>query len=248
MRILSKNDILKMYLNFAVATTVFVRVLVEPATATASTDVTGPERPSTAAATTSDGERRFALDDIGFFAFGGLFTASVGTVTLLRGRFTPAASTSIPRSSSSASGASTPAVCRVRRSFDRYSFGSGNVGRFVSLFADDDVEFHDLAVAHRPDGLFGVIFDDGGLVDEDILFRVVSVDEAVAGLDVEPLDGAGDFGGDDLFGLLVFDGAVLAGLFAVGLNDVLGRRAVVCGRCCAVLRVAHDGKMVRLTT
>ena len=77
------------------------------------------------------------------------------------------------------------------------------------------------------------------------------VDEAVATLDVEPLDSAGDFGGDDFFGLFVLNGAFFvfaAGLFAVGLNDVLDGRAVVCGRCCAVLRVAHDGKMVRLTT
>jgi len=88
-------------------------------------------------------------------------------------------------------------------------------------------------------------------VDEDILLCVVSVNEAVATLDVEPLDSSGDFGGDDFFGLFVLNGAFFvfaAGLFAVGLNDVLNGRAVVCGRCCAVLRVAHDGKMVRLTT
>ena len=81
--------------------------------------------------------------------------------------------------------------------------------------------------------------------------RALPVDEAVATLDVEPLDSAGDFGGDDFFGLFVLNGAFFvfaAGLFAVGLNDVLDGRAVVCGRCCAVLRVAHDGKMVRLTT
>jgi len=87
------------------------------------------------------------------------------------------------------------------------------------------------------------------LVDKDVLLRVISVDEAVAALDVEPFDGTGDFSGNDLLWLFVLDGAVFAaGLFAVGLNDVLVGRAVVSGRCCAVLRVAHDGKMVRLTT
>jgi len=86
-------------------------------------------------------------------------------------------------------------------------------------------------------------------VDKDIFLSVISVDESVAALDIEPFDGTGDFGGENFFGLFVLDGAVFAaGLFAVGLNDVLGGRAVVSGRCCAVLRVAHDGKMVRLTT
>jgi len=32
-------------------------------------------------------------------------------------------------------------------------------------------------------------------VHEDVLFGVVAVNEAVAALHVEPLDGAGDFGG-----------------------------------------------------
>lgn len=56
-------------------------------------------------------------------------------------------------------------------------------------------------------------------MDENVLFRVVAVDESVSAFDVEPFDGTGDFGGDQLFGFLffLFDAAVLAaGLVPVG--------------------------------
>ena len=162
------------YLNFAVAT-VFFRVLVESAASTSSTDVTGSKWSATTTAASTDGEGGLGLDDTPFFAFCGFFAASLFPVALLGGSFSPTSSSRISRSSTAASGASASAISRIGRSFDRYSFGSGNVGRFVSLFADDDVELHDFAVSDRPDGLFGVVFDDGGLVDEDILLCVVSV-------------------------------------------------------------------------
>jgi len=79
-------------------------------------------------------------------------------------------------------------------------------------------------------------------VDEDVLLGVIAVDETVAGLDVEPFDGAGDLGGDNFFRffLLSVGGGRWIGSDAVGV--------VVLGRCRHVLRVVHDGKMVSLTT
>jgi len=42
-------------------------------------------------------------------------------------------------------------------------------------------------------------------VDKHVLLGVVPVDKSISGLDIEPLNGAGDLGGDDL----LFDGVVL---------------------------------------
>lgn len=77
----------------------------------------------------------------------------------------------------------------------RLTGGTGHVGRLVALLTNDHVELNDLTVAHRADRLFGVVPRNGALVHKDILSGVVAVDEAVAALHVEPLDGAGDFGG-----------------------------------------------------
>jgi len=54
------------------------------------------------------------------------------------------------------------------------------------------------------------------LMDEHVFLGVVAVDEPVSGLDVEPFDGAGNFGGnhllgwffwfDDVIGIVVVDG------------------------------------------
>jgi len=42
-------------------------------------------------------------------------------------------------------------------------------------------------------------------VDKHVLLGVVPVDKSISGLDIEPLNGAGDLGSDDL----LFDGVVL---------------------------------------
>lgn len=87
-------------------------------------------------------------------------------------------------------------------------------------------------------------------MNEDIFFCVISVDESVAALDVKPFDGAGDLLGDHFFRLLfgVRFGIAAGVTFGVAVGgDDFGFGAVVSGNC-GVLRVAHDGKMVRLTT
>ena len=93
-------------------------------------------------------------------------------------------------------------ISRVGRSDDRYSFRSGNVCCFGTVFPSKNVKFDDLAFAERLDGFFGVVFDDCRLVNEYISLGVVSVDESVAVLDIEPLDGSRDFEGDDIFRIL----------------------------------------------
>jgi len=92
----------------------------------------------------------------------------------------------------------------IGRSLDGSSVGAGHVGSLVSLLADDDIEFDELAVADTSDGLLRVVLSDRGLVDENVFLGVVAIDEAVARLDIEPLDGAGDLLCDDLLWLLLF--------------------------------------------
>lgn len=125
-------------------------------------------------------------------------------------------------SANDASGAPASAVGGVGRALDGRALGAGDVGRLVALLADDDVELDDFAVADRAHGLLGVVLLDGRLVDEHVLLGVVTVDEAVTALDVEPLDRAGDLGGDDLLGLLFLARLVIvAALVARGARVVL---------------------------
>ena len=89
-------------------------------------------------------------------------------------------------------------VSRLRCSDDRYSSMSGNVRCYTTVFASENVKFDDLASAKRLDGFFGIVFDDGRLVNEYISLGVVSFDESVAVLDIKPLDGSRDFEGDEI--------------------------------------------------
>ena len=99
----------------------------------------------------------------------------------------------LTRCSSGSPSSSPPAAIRgVGGSLDGGALGAAHVAGLVSLLADYDVEFHRLSVSHGADGLLGIVLEDGGLMDEHILASVIPVDEAVAGLDVEPFDGTGD--------------------------------------------------------
>jgi hypothetical protein len=73
---------------------------------------------------------------------------------------------------------------------DRIAGRACHVGGLVALLALHDVELDSLVLAYALLVLVGVVLDDGGLVNEDVLVGVVAVDEAVAVLDVEPLDDA----------------------------------------------------------
>ena len=95
----------------------------------------------------------------------------------------------------------------VGRPFYSRSSRSRYVRSYGSPFASDDVEFDSLSFADRSDRFLGIILGDDRLVDEQILLRVVSDDESVSGLGVEPPDGSCDSGSDQLFRSL------LAGFF-----------------------------------
>lgn len=63
-------------------------------------------------------------------------------------------------------------------------------------------------------------------MDKDVFFRVITVDESVATFDVEPFDGAGDLGGNDLLRLLV---RFLAGFVVITAFVARGAHVVLLG-------------------
>lgn len=88
-------------------------------------------------------------------------------------------------------------VGRVLGAEHRVAVGSGHVSRLVALLALHDVELDLLTFAHALLVLLRVVFDDGALVNEYVLLVVLTIDETVAVLDVEPFYGTGYFGGYD---------------------------------------------------
>ena len=76
---------------------------------------------------------------------------------------------------------------------------SSNISRLVALFALDNVEFELFVLAHASLGLVRVVLDYGGLVHEYVLVGIVTGHEAIAVLDIEPLDCASHFFDQDLF-------------------------------------------------
>lgn len=70
-------------------------------------------------------------------------------------------------------------------------------------------------------------------MDKDVLLGVVSVDEAIAALDVEPLDSARDLAGDDLLRFFL----ISVGGRWIGIGRGVGLRL-----CRLSLRVGHDGR------
>jgi hypothetical protein len=87
-------------------------------------------------------------------------------------------------------------VGRVGRTADWFAVRTGHIRRFVTLLADDDAELHDFTVANRTDGFLRVVLDDGRLVHEHILLGVISIDEAITALNIEPFHSSSDFTGD----------------------------------------------------
>jgi len=57
----------------------------------------------------------------------------------------------------------------------------------------DHVELNDLLVPDTAKVLFGIVLDNGCLVDEYILFGVFPVNETVTITDIEPFHHASDF-------------------------------------------------------
>merc|ERR1719412_1514794 len=95
------------------------------------------------------------------------------------------------------------AVCCIGRSFYRSSLRPRNIGCLVAFFANHNVKLDNLAIADRPDSFLWVVLDDSGLVNKDIFLGVISVDESVSRLDVEPLHCAAHLGGLLLHSLLL---------------------------------------------
>ncbi len=77
---------------------------------------------------------------------------------------------------------------------DRATVRSGHIGRLEALLTLDDVEFDPFILTQAALRLARIVLGDRGLVNEHVLVVVVTVDETVAVLDVEPLDNASYLG------------------------------------------------------
>jgi hypothetical protein len=81
------------------------------------------------------------------------------------------------------------------------SFWSSDICSLVTLFSFYDVKLYNFAISDASEIFPGVVLDDCSLMDKNIFFGVISVNEAISALDVEPFYTAGDFSCDDfLFG------------------------------------------------
>lgn len=81
-------------------------------------------------------------------------------------------------------------VWRKLATLNGFAIRAGYIGCFIALFTQNHIEFNDLFIAHRTYGLLWVVIHDGRLMNENILFGVVAIDEAISALHIEPLDGA----------------------------------------------------------
>lgn len=71
------------------------------------------------------------------------------------------------------------------------SVGASDVSSLVTFLSLDNIENNFFAVAHRSEEFFRVVLDDGSLMNENVLIGIVSMNEAIAVANVEPLDLAG---------------------------------------------------------
>jgi hypothetical protein len=62
----------------------------------------------------------------------------------------------------------------------------------------DNIKFHNLFIANTAQVLLWVILDDRGLMDEYVLFGVISVNESVSITDIKPFHRASDFSSYDI--------------------------------------------------
>lgn len=81
-------------------------------------------------------------------------------------------------------------VSRIRTATNWFAFRSSYVGSFISLLTDNDIELNDFPIADGTNCLSWIIHDDGGLMYKYILFRVITIDETVAALYIEPFHGS----------------------------------------------------------
>lgn len=78
-----------------------------------------------------------------------------------------------------------------------FTFRSSYVGCFIALIAQNYVEFYNLTVADRTNCFLWIVLNNGSLMNEYILFRVIAIDETIAALYIEPFYGSGYFFGCD---------------------------------------------------
>ena len=165
------------------------RRLVTPVRAAAADVRPNRAAPERASATAAERRRHGAVVDAD------VWQKSAGAASARRRR----AAEPRPQAAGAAGHAGRALVGGVLAALDRLAARPRDVGRLGALLAGDDVELDLLAVADAAQVLARVVARDRRLVDEHVLLGVVTLDEAVAVLDVEPLHRAHDIRQDDLY-------------------------------------------------
>jgi hypothetical protein len=84
-------------------------------------------------------------------------------------------------------------VWRILRAGDRCARWSGHVGGLEALLALHNIKLNLLILTQAALGLVRIVLDYGGLMHKDVLVGVVTIDETVTVLDVEPLNNTSYF-------------------------------------------------------
>lgn len=74
-----------------------------------------------------------------------------------------------------------------------FTVWASHVGCFIALVAQNYVEFYNFTVADRTNCFLWIVLNDGSLMNKDVLFRVVAIDETISALYIEPFNGSGYF-------------------------------------------------------
>lgn len=91
-----------------------------------------------------------------------------------------------------------PISC-ITTPFYRDSIWAGHIGCFCTLLSFHHIKLHGLAVAYAAQVFPWVVLLNGSLMYKNIFFGVISIYKSVSIPDVEPFDGAKDFGGENFF-------------------------------------------------
>jgi hypothetical protein len=68
----------------------------------------------------------------------------------------------------------------------------------VALLSDNHVKLYSLPITDTANSFTGVVTRDSSLMDEDVFLGVIAVDETISTLNVEPLNNARYFSGNNL--------------------------------------------------
>jgi len=75
----------------------------------------------------------------------------------------------------------------------------------VAFFTNNHIKFNNFSITNTSNSFSGVVTGDSSLMDKDVFFGVIAIDEAISTLHIKPFDHTGHFGSN----YLLFRGSLL---------------------------------------